>query len=102
VIAESARFDQTGLIYVLCLFILLCTFMSAICLLLYFRNNNCLKEFQTKLDAVEKKLLSQEYLFKCTDNPFRNQLDKDELRPVSKPFPPINPKFLKNIDMWLN
>jgi hypothetical protein len=78
--AELATLNQAGLMCVLCLFILLCVFLSGFCLLLYFRSNTCFKELQVKLDALEKKFQSQEYLRDLSDNHFKNQLDKDELK----------------------
>jgi hypothetical protein len=56
--AILAGLNQTGLIFVLCLFILLCVFLSGFCLLLYFRNNAVLKKFGEKLDALEQKVQS--------------------------------------------
>jgi hypothetical protein len=79
-ISELTNLNHTGLLCVLCLFILLCVLLSGVCLLLCFRNNSCFKELQAKLDTMEKKWLSQENFFNNTDNHYKYQLDKDELK----------------------
>jgi DNA-directed RNA polymerase specialized sigma24 family protein len=72
--------NQTGLICVLCLFILLCIILSGFCLLLYFQSQNSLKELRIKLDTLEQQVQSREYSKAVLDNTSNKQLDKDELK----------------------
>jgi hypothetical protein len=72
--------NQTGLICVLCLFVLLCVILSGFCLLLYFQSKDSLKELRIKLDTLEQQVLSQEYSKAIVDNASKNQLNKDELK----------------------
>jgi hypothetical protein len=78
--AILAGLNQTGLICVLCLFILLCVILSGFCLLLYFQNKNSLKEVRIKLDMLEQQVLSKEISKTILDNTSKKQLDKDELK----------------------
>jgi hypothetical protein len=78
--AILAGLDQTGLICVLCLFILLCVILSGFCLLLYFQSKNSLKELRIKLDMLEQQVQSQECSKAILDNTSKKQLDKDELK----------------------
>jgi hypothetical protein len=78
--AILAGLDQTGLICVLCLFILLCVILSGFCLLLYFQSKNSLKELRIKLDMLEQQVQSQEISKAILDNTSKKQLDKDELK----------------------
>jgi Tfp pilus assembly protein PilO len=78
--AILAGLNQTGLICVLCLFILLCVILSGFCLLLYFQIKDSLKELRIKLDMLEQQVQSQEYSKAVLNNTSKNQLDKDELK----------------------
>jgi hypothetical protein len=78
--AILAGLNQTGLICVLCLFILLCVILSGFCLLLYFQSKNSLKELRIKLDMLVQQVQSQEISKGILDNTSKSQLDKDELK----------------------
>lgn len=106
--------NQTGLIFVLCLFSLICVFLSGFCLWLYFQNNNRLKEMGKKLETLELNLQSRELSkiknelgLKCvqdlemkvpsqdltredTYKYTKNKLDKDELKSRFKKIPANN------------
>jgi hypothetical protein len=91
--AVLAGLNQTGLIFVLCLFSLLCVLLSGFILLLYFRNNNRLKEIGEKLDALELKVQSQEYSRNSLDNRSAKQMDKDELKSRFEKITANKPEF---------
>jgi hypothetical protein len=78
--ALLAGLNQTGLICVLCLFILLCFFLNGVCLLLYFRSNSGLKQLRVKLDALEQKIEFCDNFRDNSDNCSKKHLDKDELK----------------------
>jgi hypothetical protein len=75
-----AGVNHAWLLCVLCLFTILCVFLSGICLLLYFRSNNRLKEVQKKIDTLEQKLQFQEYFKDSPVNGFTSQFNKEELK----------------------
>ena len=72
--------DQTGIIYALCLFTMISAFMSGFCLLLFFRNNNRLKEIHLLFESLAQKVRSFEDHGNIADNPFKCQLDKEEFK----------------------
>lgn len=78
--AVLAGVNHAGLLCVLCLFTILCVFLSGICLLLYFRSNNRLREVQKKIDTLEQKLQFQEYFKDSPVNGFTSQFNKEELK----------------------
>ena len=71
--------SHTGLIYVLCLFSLLCVCLSGFSLLLYFRSNSRLKELWESLIVLEQKIESRANYRGNSDDNFNDHLDKEEL-----------------------
>lgn len=72
--------DQTGILYVLCSFTMFCVFLSGFCLLLFFRNNKRLKQISQQFDGLAQKMRTFEDFKNTSDNPFKNHIDKEELK----------------------
>lgn len=62
--------DQTGILFVVGLFSLLCVFFSGCCLLLYFRANGHLQEVRQNLHVLDTKVL---FLEKSRQGQKKNQ-----------------------------
>ncbi len=79
--AFVAHLDQTGIVFVLGLFSLFSTFLSGLCLLLYFRSSSLQKELWQELADLKQRIASLKNSTEASANRSSGKaLDKTELK----------------------
>ncbi|MCF8104732.1 MAG: hypothetical protein K9K64_04565 [Desulfohalobiaceae bacterium] len=75
-----SRLDQTGILFVVGLFFLLCVFFSGFCLLLYLRAGSSLKEMRQNLQELDGKMRLLEKSRSAENGIQEHRLETSELK----------------------